>query len=56
MVLRYFSQEKREKVELHNAMAEEMGITINTLRLRVLRLKQKLQPCVERCLERADVF
>ena len=56
MVLRYFSQDKRAKVELHNDMADEMGITINTLRLRVLRLKQKLQPCVERCLERADVF
>ena len=55
MVLRYYSQEKRVKVELHNAMAEEMGITINTLRLRVLRLKQKLQPCIEHCLERTDV-
>jgi len=56
MLLRYFSQEKRAKAELHRAMADEMGISINTLRLRILRLKQKLQPCVERCLERADIF
>ena len=56
MILRYYSQEKRNKVDLHNAMAQELGITINTLRLRVLRMKQKLQPCVERCLRRTDIF
>lgn len=54
MILRYYSQEKQAKIELHKAMAGEMGITINTLRLRVLRLKEKLQPCVKRCLDRAD--
>lgn len=54
MILRYYSQEKQAKIDLHKAMAGEMGITINTLRLRVLRLKEKLQRCVSRCLERAD--
>lgn len=54
MILRYYSRVKKAKVDLHNDMAKQMKITINTLRLRVLRLKQKLQPCIERCLERAD--
>lgn len=54
MMVRYYSQEKQAKIDLHKAMAGEMGITINTLRLRVLRLKEKLQPCVKRCLERVD--
>lgn len=53
MLLRYYSQEKQAKIELHKTMADQMGITINTLRLRVLRLKEKLQPCVKRCLERS---
>ena len=56
MILRYYSQEKQAKIELHKQMAGELGVTINTLRLRVLRLKEKLQPCVKRCVERADLF
>ena len=56
MILRYFAHEKGTKVDLHKQLAAELGININTLRLRVLRTKQKLQPCVERCLERTEVF
>lgn len=56
MILLYYSEEKKAKADLHRTMAAEMGVTINTLRLRVLRLKEKLQPCVERCLAKADVF
>jgi DNA-directed RNA polymerase specialized sigma24 family protein len=56
MLLRYYSQEKETKADQHILMAGELNITINTLRLRVLRMKQKLQPCVERCLKRTDVF
>lgn len=52
LILRYYSQEKKAKVELHKQMTAELEITINTLRLRILRMKEKLQPCVERCLER----
>ena len=56
MLLRYYSQEKQAKIHLHKEMAEKLGITINTLRLRVLRMKEKLQPCIERCLERTGLF
>jgi len=56
MLVRYYSQEKQAKIELHKVMAGQMGITINTLRLRVLRLKEKLQPCIKRCVERSDLI
>jgi|ERR1044072_7181404 DNA-directed RNA polymerase specialized sigma24 family protein len=56
MILHYYSQQKKAKVDLHKQMAEEMEITINTLRLRVLRMKEKLQPCLARCLERLDIL
>lgn len=56
MLLRYYSQEKQAKIRLHTEMAEESGISINTLRLRVLRMKEKLQPCIERCLARTEIF
>lgn len=54
MILRYYSAEKKAKVNLHKHMAEQLGININTLRLRIMRMKEKLEPCIERCLERAD--
>lgn len=56
MLLRYYAQERETKAGQHIAMAQELNITINTLRLRVLRMKQKLQPCIERCLERTEIF
>ena len=54
MILRYYSAEKKAKVSLHKQMAEQLGININTLRLRIMRMKEKLEPCLERCLDRAD--
>lgn len=55
MILRYYAHEKQAKIELHKSMADEFGVSINTLRLRVLRMKEKLQPCLERCLAR-EIF
>lgn len=52
MLLSYYASEKKAKTALHNQMAQQLGVTINTLRLRVLRMKQKLRPCLERCLQR----
>jgi len=56
MILRYYSQEKGAKVDLHKRMVDEFGVSINTLRLRILRVKQKLQPCIERCLAKEDIL
>lgn len=56
MILRYYSQEKHAKIALHKSMAEEFGVSINTLRLRILRMKEKLQPCLERCLAKEDIL
>ncbi len=50
MILRYYSEEKQAKIDLHKRMTAEFKVSINTLRLRVLRMKEKLQPCLERCL------
>ena len=56
MLLRYYSLSKQAKIDLHRQMAGELNISINTLRLRVLRMKDKLQPCIERCLSHTEVF
>lgn len=51
MILRYYSEAKSAKADLHRQMAGEMAITINSLRLRILRMKEKLQPCIKRCVD-----
>lgn len=56
MILRYYSQEKQAKIDLHKCMVDEFKVSINTLRLRILRMKQKLQPCLERCLAKKDLL
>ena len=56
MILRYYSEDRQAKIELHKMMAHEFGVSINTLRLRVLRMKEKLQPCLERCLANEGIL
>jgi len=56
MILRYYSEDKQAKIDLHKRMVAEFGVSINTLRLRVLRMKEKLQPCLERCLANEGIL
>jgi DNA-directed RNA polymerase specialized sigma24 family protein len=55
MLLQYYSLGKQARIELRQQMTEQHGISINTLRLRVLRMKEKLQPCIERCMKRWEI-
>jgi DNA-directed RNA polymerase specialized sigma24 family protein len=47
----YYSESKRAKIDLRKRIAAELGIGISTLRLRALRIREKLQTCIEQCLE-----
>ena len=51
MIERYYSADKRAKIDLRQRIAEEFGISISTLRLRALRIREKLQVCINQCLE-----
>lgn len=51
MIERYYAEDKQAKIELRKRIAEEFGITPNTLRLRALRIREKLQVCIEQCLQ-----
>ena len=50
LVLRYYQGEKGEKVRNRKGLVERLGVPVNTLRMRVLRLREKLQVCVEECV------
>lgn len=50
MIVRYYSKEKQEKIELRKRMAEELGCKVEVLHMRVHRMRAALKTCVSRCL------
>jgi DNA-directed RNA polymerase specialized sigma24 family protein len=53
LILQYYQGEKGEKIRNRKHLIERLGIPVNTLRMRALRLRERLQGCVEQCLEQA---
>jgi DNA-directed RNA polymerase specialized sigma24 family protein len=50
LIERYYAADKRAKIDLRKQLAEKFGVSLNTLRLRALRIREKLQICIEQCL------
>ena len=50
MIEQYYAADKRAKIDLRKRIAVELGIGLSTLRLRALRIRDKLQTCIEQCL------
>lgn len=50
LILQYYQGEKSEKINNRKKLLEHLGVTVSTLRMRALRLREKLQLCVEECL------
>jgi len=53
LILEYYQGEKSEKIQNRKKLLDRLGIPVNTLRMRALRLREKLQTCVEECVSRA---
>jgi DNA-directed RNA polymerase specialized sigma24 family protein len=52
LVLQYYREEKRAKIDNRKHLAERLGIALNALRIRAHRIRLSLQKCVEECLAR----
>lgn len=50
LILQYYQGEKGEKIQNRKKLLDRLGIPVNTLRMRALRLREKLQSCMEDCL------
>lgn len=50
LLLRYYEDERRDKINNRQALADQLGIPLNALRNRVQRLRDKLEQCVANCL------
>jgi DNA-directed RNA polymerase specialized sigma24 family protein len=49
LILDYYRDERRAKIDRRRALAERLGITVNALAVRACRIRDTLEACVEDC-------
>jgi DNA-directed RNA polymerase specialized sigma24 family protein len=54
LILQYYQLDRSARIEHRRRVAEERRIPLNALRLRVHRIRAKLEGCVRDCLARSD--
>lgn len=54
LILNYYAKEKQAKIHHRTEMARRLGTSVETLRVRVYRIRGTLEDCIERCLARAS--
>lgn len=50
LIVGYYHGEQRIKIENRRAMAVRLGISINALSIRACRIREKLEGCIQKCL------
>jgi DNA-directed RNA polymerase specialized sigma24 family protein len=51
LIVQYYSEEKRAKINHRKHLAETLGIPLNALRSRAQRTRDKLEQCIIQCLK-----
>lgn len=51
LILRYHTGDGRERIDNRQALAEELEVPLNALRIRAHRLRAKLEACVRDCVK-----
>jgi RNA polymerase sigma factor (sigma-70 family) len=54
LLLEYYEGEKGPRIARRQALADQLGIAPNALRIRVHRLRERLEPCVRACLSQGS--
>lgn len=50
LIEQYYAEDKSARINLRRRIARDFGIAAGTLRLRALRIRAKLQECIQQCL------
>jgi RNA polymerase sigma factor (sigma-70 family) len=53
LILQYYEDERRVKINNRQAMADQLGIPLSALRSRVQRIRDRLEKCITRCISRS---
>jgi DNA-directed RNA polymerase specialized sigma24 family protein len=51
LVLEYYQEEKKAKIDRRKKLADRLGIAVNALRIRAHRIRASLQECVFQCIK-----
>jgi len=52
LILQYYSDEKREKIDRRLSLARRLSIPLNALRSRAQRIRNRLEECVNGCMNK----
>jgi DNA-directed RNA polymerase specialized sigma24 family protein len=55
LVTAYYDTDERTMIAMRKALADAAGISLNTLRIRVCRLKAKLEDCTKDCCREGSI-
>lgn len=55
LILHYYQGDKGDKIKNRKGLLHLFEVSASTLRMRALRLREKLQVCTEQCLERSGM-
>ena len=51
LALEYYRHDRSAKIDHRWALARRVGITLNALRIKALRIRQTLEQCVQKCVD-----
>lgn len=54
LILAYYAKEKQAKIDHRSELAQQLGISVETLRVKVYRIRASLEGCIQRCLKRRN--
>ena len=52
LIVAYYARDKQAKIDHRIEMAQRLGISVETLRVKAFRIRGALEQCLERCLDR----
>ncbi|MFN7945445.1 MAG: sigma-70 family RNA polymerase sigma factor [Blastocatellia bacterium] len=52
LIMQYYQDEKRARINNRQSLAERLGLPLNALRSRAQRIRNRLEECVSRCLKK----
>jgi DNA-directed RNA polymerase specialized sigma24 family protein len=54
LIIDYYQEERRAKIELRQELADRLAIPLNALRIRAHRIRITLEQCINRCVEASE--
>jgi len=52
LIVAYYARDKQAKIDHRIEMAQRLGISVETLRVKAFRIRATLEQCLERCVDR----